>query len=79
MVFDPQTGQYDYIDDKEEAFAKIVEYAINHYIIHSNGSYFKEVYVDEHGHYFLNDAGDNGTEIPQEYLDQAMQKFKNEN
>lgn len=67
-VFNPAIAQYIYLETKEECFSKIVELAISFYVKHSHNSYFKEVYVDEHGYEYLTSTGDNGTEIPQEYL-----------
>lgn len=70
-VFDPLIAKYVYFETKEECFLKIIEFAMKYYIHHSHNSYFKEVYVDEYGYEYLTPTGDNGTEIPQEYLTNA--------
>jgi hypothetical protein len=78
IVFNCLTGQYIYLDYKEEVAPAIVKNALDLYYAQTLGVHYKVVFVDEHGHEYENSNGDNGTEIPVELLAQEIVKI-NEN
>lgn len=78
LVFNVLTGQYTYLENKEDVAPLVVQYALELYYAQSRNLYYRSAFVDENNYEFLNENGDNGTEIPAELLAQAVDKV-NEN
>ena len=78
LVINPLTGQYTYLENKEDVAPLVIQYALELYYSQTSNLYYRTAFVDEHNHEFMDDSGENGTEIPLELLNQAIGKI-NEN
>lgn len=78
LVLNGLTGQYTYLENKEDVAPLIIQYALEMYYAHTKNLYYRTAFVDEHNHEFMDESGTNGTEIPPELLTAAVQKI-NEN
>lgn len=68
-IFNPLNGQYTKVDKKEEAYNVLVQNVLEMYKAHSHVHTITEIQVDENGNETWSSV-DNGTELPQEYIDQ---------
>jgi len=78
LVFNALTGQYTYLENKEDVAPLVVQYALELYYAQTSNLYYRAAFVDEHNYEYLNENGDNGTEIPLELLTNEINKI-NEN
>ena len=77
-VFNCLTGQYDFLDSKDEVGAKVVENALALYFAQTNGHHYYCANITEEGHEVENGEESFGTELPQDLLD-AYISTANEN
>jgi hypothetical protein len=75
LVFNPLTAQYSYSVNKEEIAELVLKYALEFYYFHSHGEHCKTVYVDENGVEYNNPEADNGTELPEYLLKEALKSI----
>jgi hypothetical protein len=78
LVLNALTGQYTYLENKEDVAPLVVQYALELYYVQTSNLYYRAAFVDEHNHEFMDESGENGTEIPPELLAKAIGKI-NEN
>lgn len=71
-VYDALTGQYSFLERKEDVPAKIIECALRLYYAQTNNAYYYVAKVDEFGHELSGDSTTGLTEIPQDVLDAAL-------
>ena len=74
LVLNVLTGQYTYLENKEDVAPLVVQYALELYYTQTSNLYYRAAFVDEHNHEFMDESGENGTEIPPELLAQAIGK-----
>jgi len=74
LVFNALTGQYTYLENKEDVAPLVVQYALELYYAQTRNLYYRAAFVDEHNHEFMDESGENGTEIPPELLAEAIGK-----
>lgn len=72
LMYNPITGENIYKDTEEELIKELTKCSFELLKIHTHGVFYKKVFVDEHGYEYLNKDGDNGTELPQEYINQII-------
>lgn len=70
-IFNPLNGQYTKVDTKEEAYNVIVQNVLEMYKAHSHVHTITELQIDDGGNETWV-TQNNGTELPQEYLDQIQ-------
>jgi hypothetical protein len=75
-VLNPLEGGYIKVDTKEEVYLVLVENIIKFYKAHSHSYAISEIQVDENGNETWSSL-DNGTELPQEYIDQIKAGISN--
>lgn len=75
LVFNPLTGQYKYLDNKNEVAPEILKNALELYYVQSLNAHYKIVYVNEDGVEYDNPEGKNGTEIPEDLLLAAIKEI----
>jgi hypothetical protein len=78
LVLNALTGQYTYLESKEDVAPLILQYALEMYYAQTSNLYYRAAFVDEHNHEFMDESGVNGAEIPPELLAAAIGKI-NEN
>jgi hypothetical protein len=74
LVLNALTGQYTYLENKEDVAPLVVQYALELYYTQTRNVYYRAAFVDEHNHEFMDESGENGTEIPPELLAEAIGK-----
>jgi len=75
LVLNALSGQYTYLESKADVAPLVVQYALELYRAQTNNLYYRAAFVDEHNHEFLNENGDNGTEIPADLLNKAIKEI----
>lgn len=75
LVFNALTGQYTYLENKEDVAPLVIQYALELYYSQTSNLYYRAAFVDEHNHEFMDESGENGTEIPIELLNIAIGKI----
>lgn len=73
-VFNCLTGQYEFLESKDQVAAKIVEHALALYFAQTNNAHYYCAYVNEQGHEYQNGEESFGTEIPEDLLAQYINK-----
>lgn len=77
-VYNCLTGQYEFVEAKEEVASKIIENALALYFAQTQGHHYYCANVDEQGHEYENSEESFGTELPVDLLDAYINKT-NEN
>jgi hypothetical protein len=72
LVLNALTGQYAYLENKEDVAPLVVQYALELYYAQTSNLYYRVAFVDEHNHEFMDESGQNGTEIPADLLNKAI-------
>lgn len=75
LVLNALTGQYTYLENKEDVAPLVVQYALDLYYAQTSNLYYRAAFVDEHNHEFMDESGENGTELPPELLANAINKI----
>jgi hypothetical protein len=75
LVYNPLTAQYSYSVNKEEVAELLLKFALEFYYFHSLGAHCIPVYVNEDGVEYSNPEGDNGTELPDDLLKEALKSI----
>lgn len=68
-VLNPLNGQHTKVNSKEEAHNMVVQNILEFYKVHTHTCTITEIQVDEAGNETWT-VPNNGTELPQEYIDQ---------
>lgn len=73
-VFNCLIGQYDFLDSKAEVGAKIVENALALYFAQTNGHHYYSANITEEGHEVENGEESFGTELPEDLLNNFINR-----